>query len=63
MDTIPTARMIPHPLVPELSVSDIDVGLQFYTALLEFKIEYQRPKDHFAYQMPNGRLIHPATPR
>lgn len=60
---MPTARMIPNPLVsenplvPELSVSDIGVSLQFYTALLGFQIEYQRPEDHFAYLSYQGSQV------
>ncbi len=36
-------------LVPELSVSDIQKSLAFYVGVLNFKIEYERPGDKFAY--------------
>ena len=36
-------------LVPELSVSDINVSKHFYTDILAFKIEYERVEDKFAF--------------
>jgi len=36
-------------LVPELSVSDIEVSKRFYTDVLGFQIEYERPEDKFAF--------------
>jgi catechol 2,3-dioxygenase-like lactoylglutathione lyase family enzyme len=36
------------PLVPELSVSDFQKSLGFYTKVLGFKIEYDRPEKKFA---------------
>lgn len=35
-------------LIPELSVSDMEQSLNFYSEILLFKIEYQRPEDKFA---------------
>lgn len=35
-------------LIPELSVSDIEKSLNFYTNILGFKIEYQREEKKFA---------------
>ena len=35
-------------LVPELSVSDIDKSIEFYTKILGFKIEYERKESKFA---------------
>ena len=35
-------------LIPELSVSNIDQSLNFYTQILGFKIEYQREESKFA---------------
>lgn len=35
-------------LIPELSVSDIEQSLNFYSEILLFKIEYKRPEDKFA---------------
>ena len=36
-------------LVPELSCSDIDRSLAFYTHVLGFDVVYTRPEDSFAY--------------
>ena len=36
-------------LVPELSVSDIEVSKRFYTEVLGFRIEYERPENKFAF--------------
>ena len=36
------------PLVPELSVSSFQKSLDFYTKILGFKIEYDRPEKKFA---------------
>ncbi len=36
-------------LVPELSVSDFQKSLDFYTQVLGFKVEYERVQDKFAY--------------
>ncbi len=49
--------MIYNALVPELSVSDFAVSLRFYTVVLGFRIEYQRPEDRFAYLSYQGSQI------
>lgn len=36
-------------LIPELSVSSFDTSIEFYTKILSFKIEYQRPEKKFAF--------------
>lgn len=36
-------------LVPELSVSDINVSRQFYTDVLGFNVEYERKEDKFVF--------------
>lgn len=36
-------------LIPELTVTDINKSKKFYTKVLGFKIEYERPKDKFAF--------------
>ena len=36
-------------LIPELKVSDIKKSLNFYTKIINFKVEYQRKKDNFAF--------------
>ncbi len=37
-----------NPLVPELIVSDLPRSLAFYCGVIGFKIEYDRPEEHFA---------------
>lgn len=36
-------------LIPELYVLDFEKSLQFYTQLLEFKVEYERHEPRFAF--------------
>lgn len=36
-------------LIPELTVTDINKSKDFYTKVLGFKIEYERPEDKFAF--------------
>lgn len=36
-------------LIPELTVSDIERSKQFYTEILGFKIEYERPENKFVF--------------
>lgn len=36
-------------LIPELTVSNIEKSKRFYTEILGFKIEYERPSDKFAF--------------
>ena len=36
-------------LIPELTVTDIDKSKDFYTKVLGFQIEYERPEDKFAF--------------
>jgi len=44
-------------LIPELSVSDFDKSLEFYTKILGFKIEYQREESKFAFLSFQGSQI------
>ena len=45
-------------LVPELSVSDFQKSLSFYTKILGFKIEYDRPEKKFALlSFENSQLM------
>ena len=44
-------------LVPELSVTNIDVSKEFYINVLHFKLEYERPQDKFAYLSYQGAQI------
>ena len=36
-------------LVPELLVKDIGDSLHFYRDIIEFKVDFERPEDRFAY--------------
>lgn len=36
-------------LVPEILVSDFKKSIHFYTAILGFKVEYDRPESQFAF--------------
>jgi len=44
-------------LIPELYVSDFKKSLIFYTNILDFKIEYQRPLPLFAYLSYQGSQL------
>lgn len=41
--------MTQNQLIPELSVTDFHISLDFYTQILGFKVEYQRPEEGFAF--------------
>lgn len=44
-------------LVPELSVTNIEISKHFYIDILNFKLEYERKKDKFAFLSYNGSQI------
>ncbi len=44
-------------LIPELSVSNFEKSLKFYTKIIGFKIEYQREESKFAYLSFQGSHI------
>jgi catechol 2,3-dioxygenase-like lactoylglutathione lyase family enzyme len=44
-------------LIPELSVSDFKKSLHFYTNILGFKVEYDRPESKFAYLSFQGSQL------
>jgi catechol 2,3-dioxygenase-like lactoylglutathione lyase family enzyme len=44
-------------LIPELSVSDFARSLSFYTEILGFQIEYQRPEHSFAFLSHQGSQL------
>lgn len=46
-----------NPLIPELSCADFAKSLTFYTDILGFKIEYQRPEHQFAFLSHQGSQI------
>lgn len=44
-------------LIPELSVSNIQTSLHFYVNILNFKLEYERKEDKFAFLSYKGAQI------
>lgn len=46
-----------NPLVPELSVSNYENSLDFYTRVLGFSVAYDRPEEGFAYLVLGGAQI------
>ena len=44
-------------LIPELSVADFNKSLNFYTQILGFKIEYDRPESNFAFLSFQGSQL------
>lgn len=44
-------------LIPELSVTDFAKSLEFYTQILGFKVEYDRPESCFAYLSFQGSQL------
>lgn len=46
-----------NPLIPEFSCADFAKSLAFYTDILGFKIEYQRPEHQFAFLSHQGSQI------
>ena len=44
-------------LIPELTVSNITQTLDFYTRVLGFHIEYERPEDRFAFLSLEGNQL------
>jgi catechol 2,3-dioxygenase-like lactoylglutathione lyase family enzyme len=60
------AVAMPSPsLVPELYVSDIDRSRRFYTGVLGFAVQYDRPEERFAYLVRDGAALmldQPADP-
>jgi catechol 2,3-dioxygenase-like lactoylglutathione lyase family enzyme len=52
-----TKQFISTPLTPELKCSDFDVSLYFYTNVLGFNIQYQRPEDGFAMLERQGSRL------
>ncbi|AJS60565.1 bleomycin resistance protein [Paenibacillus sp. IHBB 10380] len=46
--------MIFNKMVPELSVSNINISKKFYIDILGFKVEYEREEDNFAFISLDG---------
>ncbi len=44
-------------LVPEMIVTDLKRSLVFYCRVLGFRIEYERPEDHFAFLSFQGSQL------
>ena len=49
--------LVMNRLVPEMIVSDLACSLRFYCEVLGFRIEYQRPKHHFAFLSFHGSQL------
>ena len=45
------------PLTPELAIRDISVSLPFYTGVLGFEIQYERPENGFAMLVRQGARL------
>ena len=46
-----------NPLIPELTVADIARTKDFYVRVLQFRIEYERPEDRFAFLSLEGTQL------
>lgn len=46
--------MIFNKMVPELSVSDVKISKKFYINIFDFKVEYEREEDKFAFISRDG---------
>lgn len=46
-----------RPLIPELSVSNFKNSLHFYTEIIGFKVEYDRPESNFAFLSFQGSQL------
>lgn len=46
-----------NPLIPELTVADIEKTRAFYTGVLRFKVEYERPEDKFIFLSLEGNQL------
>ena len=44
-------------LIPELTVSDIDLTKDFYVNILQFKVEYERVEDRFVFLSYEGNQM------
>ena len=49
--------MIFNKLIPELSVTDIQKSLPFYTEVIGFKVEYSRPEEKFYFLSIEGAQL------
>ena len=53
-----TGGAVPRPrLVPELDVADLHRSLRFYTAVLGFRLLYERPAERFAFLEREGAAL------
>ncbi len=46
-----------NPLIPELSVSHFETSLSFYTQVLGFRIDFERPEHQFAFLSYQGSQL------
>ncbi len=51
------------PLIPELSVSGFEKSLSFYTEVLKFHVEFQRPEHQFAFSLHSATKLYRPTHR
>ena len=49
--------MIFNKLIPEMSVTDIQISLHFYTEIIGFTIEYSRPEEKFYFLSLEGSQL------
>lgn len=49
--------MIFNKLIPELTVTDIQKSLPFYTDIIGFKVEYSRPEEKFYFLSLEGSQL------
>ncbi len=46
-----------NPLIPELTVSNIENTKKFYIEILQFKLEYERPEKKFIFLSKEGNQL------
>ncbi len=46
-----------NPLIPELTVTDLERTKAFYVGVLGFRVEYERPEDRFAFLSLEGNQM------
>ena len=46
-----------NPLIPELTVSNLEQTKRFYIDILSFRLEYQRPEDRFVFLSLDGNQM------
>lgn len=54
---MPENKVIFSPLIPELTVMNLQKSLDFYTDVCEFKVMYKREKEKFAFLEREGAQL------